>query len=303
MIGSYPIVVKAEITHYQDHTKMTTTKVSNIFEFTVYMTPCRITDYVETLKVVEIRYALGERALQDGPYTFDEKPFCGYPETVTLTNLPGFVTHNGASSDFTVPQNGDLSLIGEYTVNIRSEVQVPDDHTQSTFTSFEVNYDFLVVIDPCVIDAYVASIFAADISYDLGATALINVSPYAFEQQPACGYAETVTLTNLPAFVTQNVAQADFTVPLNSDLSLIGQYPVTIRGEIQVPIDAKKSAYDTLFVEYDFLVTIEPCRITDYVGSVRVIELRYNVGAISLTDGFYQFDELPVCGYPETVTL
>ena len=151
------------------------------FDFTVFMTPCRITDYIDTLKVDEIRYSLGEPSLQDGPYTFDEVPFCGYPETVTLTNLPVFVTHNGASSDFTVPKNGDLNLIGEYTVNIRSEIQVPDDHTQSTFTSFQVNYDFLVIIDPCVVDAYVVSIRAADISYDLGSAALVNVSPYAFD--------------------------------------------------------------------------------------------------------------------------
>ena len=50
-------------------------------------------------------------------------------------------------------------------------------------------------------------------------------------------------------------------------------------------------------------MTIEPCRITDYVDTVRVIELRYNIGAVDLNDGPYRFDELPFCGYPETVTL
>ena len=112
-----------------------------------------------------------------------------------------------------------------------------------------------------------------------------------------------MTLTNLPAFVTQNVPEADFTVPSTLDLSLIGQYTVTIRGEIQVPVDAKKSAYTTHAEEYDFLVTIEPCIITDYADTVRVIELRYNIGHVDKTEGFYQFDETPFCGYPETVTL
>lgn len=160
--------------------------------------------------------------MQDGPYIFDEVPFCGYLETVTLTDLPAFVSHNDGSSDFTVPQNGDLSLIGEYTVNIKSEIKVPDDYTLSTFRTYEVNYDFLVIIDPCVVDSYTASIVAADITYDIGTPSLVNVSPYAYEQQPNCGYPETVTLTNLPAFVTQNAVEADFTVPESFDLSLIG---------------------------------------------------------------------------------
>lgn len=67
------------------------------------MNPCIVTDYIDSLRVIEIRYALGEPSLQDGDYIFDEVPFCGYPETVTLMNLPAFVTHNGAGSDFTVP--------------------------------------------------------------------------------------------------------------------------------------------------------------------------------------------------------
>ena len=123
--------------------------------------------------------------------------------------------------------------------------------------------------------------------YNIGGSTLANISPYAFEQQPSCGYLEQVTLTNLPTFVTQNVPEADFTVPSSFDLSLIGQYTVTIRGEIQVPVDAKKSQYTTFAQEYDFLVTISPCIITDYVDTVRVIELRYNIGQADLTGGFY----------------
>ena len=117
------------------------------------MLPCQIVEYVATLKVTDIRYAISEPALlQVGSYSFDEVPLCGYPETVTLTNLPLFVTHNEVSSDFSVPQSTDLSLIGEYTVNIKSEIQVPNDQTKSTFTTHEVNYDFLVIIDPCSVN-------------------------------------------------------------------------------------------------------------------------------------------------------
>ena len=53
---------------------------------------------------------------------------------MTILDLPAFVTHNDASSDFTVLKSSDDSLVGEYTVTVRSEVQVPDDYTKSTFT-------------------------------------------------------------------------------------------------------------------------------------------------------------------------
>jgi len=67
------------------------------------MMPCVVTDYVDTQQVTEILYVLGTPDLTEGSYIFDELPFCGYPETVTLTNLPAFVTHNAGTSDFTVP--------------------------------------------------------------------------------------------------------------------------------------------------------------------------------------------------------
>ena len=32
-----------------------------------------------------------------------------------------------------------------------------------------------------------------------------------------------------------------------------------------MPVDAQKSAFDTMFVEYDFIVTIEPCVVDSYI--------------------------------------
>ena len=115
-----------------------------------------------------------------GPYTFDEEPFCGYPETVTLTNLPTFLTHNEDSSDFTVQESSDLSLIGEYTVNIKSEIRPPKGPWKVKFHTFEVSYDFLVVIEPCIVDNYEVLEAAANIAYIIGFPDLRNVSPYSF---------------------------------------------------------------------------------------------------------------------------
>ena len=59
LIGSYLINVKAELTIFDDYTKTASTTIENSFDFTVYLTPCQITDYVDTLRVIEIRYVLG----------------------------------------------------------------------------------------------------------------------------------------------------------------------------------------------------------------------------------------------------
>ena len=95
----------------------------------ILIEPCLVNSYTDTTKIDKIIYNIGALTITDGLYVFDEDPVCNYPENVTLTNLPSFVTHNEASSDFTIPQTGDLSLLGEYTVTIKSAICVPDDHT------------------------------------------------------------------------------------------------------------------------------------------------------------------------------
>lgn len=92
------------------------------YDFTVYIEPCVVTDYVASLQVIEIRYALNTPTLTDGSYVFDEQPFCGYAETVTFMNLPALVTHNLATSDFTIQKTNDPSIVGFYIVNIKSSI-------------------------------------------------------------------------------------------------------------------------------------------------------------------------------------
>ena len=97
------------------------------------MQPCLVTSYTATKTVSNIVYNVNQATLTAGNYQFDESPVCNYPETVTVTNLPVWTIHNVASSDFTIPQNGNLSLVGSYTVTLRSEIKIPIDHTKTTF--------------------------------------------------------------------------------------------------------------------------------------------------------------------------
>ena len=223
---------------WTDQTKSATTVVSKSFNFELYMQPCIVSSYVAAQKVSEIRYQLKSPSLTEGRYVFDEVPFCGYSETVTLAGLPSFVTHNASTSDFTVPLNGDMSLIGEYLVNIKSSICVPKDYTKSLCTSMTVNYNFKVIVEACMVTSFKDTLTVATITYVLGSSTLVNISPYEFTELPDCGYPKTVSLTNLPAFVSHNSVGKDFTVPKFLDLFLIGSYIVTIRSEIKIPLDA-----------------------------------------------------------------
>ena len=182
------------------------------YEFLVTIEPCRITDYVGTVRVIELRYNIGATDLTDGPYSFDELPVCGYPETVTLQDLPAFVTHNGGPDDFTIPRNSDLGLIGEYTANIESLISVPDDYTMSTFTDWFVQYDFKIYIEPCLVNTYVSSLDAGPLTYSIGDPSMTD-GRYIFTEDPVCNYPETVTLTDLPTWTSHNAGNSDFTIP------------------------------------------------------------------------------------------
>lgn len=112
---------------------------------------------------------------------------------------------------------------------------------------------------------------------------------YAFEQSPACGYEETTMVSNLPPFAIHNEAESDFTVPSSSDKTIVGEYLVNIRSEIQVPTDETKTSYDTWFVEYDFPLRVWPCRVIDYTKNTVAGPISQNVGAPSKNDGLYSF--------------
>ena len=102
------------------------------------------------------------------PYVFDEEPVCNYPETVTLVDLPVFVTHNAPVSDnFTVLQLKDLALIGSYIVTIKSEISVPDDYTKTTYTIQSTEHAFTVFIEPCLVLTYEATTKVNAIIYNV----------------------------------------------------------------------------------------------------------------------------------------
>ena len=185
---------------------------------------------------------------------------------------------------------------------MRSEILVPDDYTLKTFTSFVDEYEFLIQVEECIVNTYSADQVLDVISYNIGAPTLTSPK-YSFVEDPACSYPETVTFVDLPFFVSHNEVTSDLTIFQNLYLNLIGSYTVTIRSEIQIPDDFTLSSFTTMFVEYEFLILIEPCLVSKYSATILLTEIVHNIGAVQKTDGFYAFAEDPICNYMEKVTL
>ena len=81
--------------------------------------------YTADATITEIAYNVGAPTLKSPIYSFVEDPACFYPETVTLTGLPDFVTHNEDSKDFTIERVSDMSLEGTYQAQITSKISMP----------------------------------------------------------------------------------------------------------------------------------------------------------------------------------
>ena len=97
------------------------------------------------------------------------------------------MTHNEGSSDFFIPQNLDLSLIGSYPVTIRSEIRVPDDYTMTSYTTMFVEYEFTILIEPCQVSTYTTEIMITEILYNIGGMTKTD-GLYSFSESSVCNY-------------------------------------------------------------------------------------------------------------------
>ena len=50
--------------------------------------------------------------------------------------MPSFMIHDEENRVFTIPQMHDIELAGSYSVTIKGEISVWDDHTKKTSTNY-----------------------------------------------------------------------------------------------------------------------------------------------------------------------
>lgn len=90
------------------------------YDFPIRVQPCLVNTYGRNLEASSISHAIRAPQKVFGAYSFSQTPICNYLEVVTVANLPTFVSHNPATSNFKINYLEDLNLIGEYVVSIKS---------------------------------------------------------------------------------------------------------------------------------------------------------------------------------------
>lgn len=169
------------------------------YDFVVTVLPCAIGSYTTVTTVDDITMSVIDPAVTSTSYEFIQTPVCGYPEVVTLTGLPSFVTHNVATRDFTIAPSDD-SHIGIFTVDVVCKISVPDNPEKSSFTEYTQTDSFTITIEPCMPTSFNIITPVADIFQNVGAAGQTS-NNYAFKQVPDCGLTPLVTVSNDPAFV------------------------------------------------------------------------------------------------------
>ena len=127
-IGIYTVTLSVTITFQESYEPASPTlTVSDEIEFELRVNPCFVNSYtVSSALISPVSYSLQDPEMTFGPYSFEQSPDCGYDETVTIGNLPTFVTHNLESKDFTIAQTSNTSLVGVFNIIIRSTFEQPD---------------------------------------------------------------------------------------------------------------------------------------------------------------------------------
>ena len=152
-------------------------------------------------------YTVGQPSITSEINAFVQNPKCGYPETLSITEVPWFVSHDKSSFSFTVPYMSVNDSVGAYSVRIRNSISVPNDATKVSSTPYEVDYTLKIYISPCAVKSYTQTRTVGIITYPISSPTLTSPS-YLFSQSPDCDYSQTITVTGLPSFMTHNTATA-----------------------------------------------------------------------------------------------
>ena len=114
LIGVYTIIVTISMADYP--------AITSQASFTVTINPCQVTSFTASITQAPTSYSIGTPASVGGLYTFTQEPAgCSYPQSLTLSDLPPFITHLEDQSQFSTFTDDHLNE-GTYTVIITSTI-------------------------------------------------------------------------------------------------------------------------------------------------------------------------------------
>ena len=115
----------------------------------VTVNPCQIMSFEPSEGPTSFTYEVGsgEMIIKEG--VFQQLNNCGYQRTTVTSGLLQFMNYD-ETSDVIKIETDEPSHADSYLVTIDSEIQVPDDHTMSSFTTWTASFVFNVAVElPC----------------------------------------------------------------------------------------------------------------------------------------------------------
>jgi hypothetical protein len=98
--------------------------------------------------------------------------------------------------------------------------------------------------------------------------------------------------------VFYDLTTEDFQLTQTNDLTLRGQYEVSLTATVEVPDGQDPETIQTYSASITYTVTINPCPINDYTVSPTTIEpIEYILGGSGFNFGAYLFTQDQACGY------
>ena len=197
-------------------------------------------------------------------YSFQASAQCNSDAlTISVTNLPNFMIHNKASSDFTINRVDNTNLIGTYTVSITCSLQVIDDPFLNTFSEISHEYDFTVeVLDPCEASEIV-DFKVNDMHRFVGQSPIAQSLPVvqdtvsqsygSMDGETFCGERKYEVVEELPVFLEFDQVEKKLTLTPGSE-SESGEYTLTLKAYLYF--------FPQVQMSKTFKVVIEQCEIT-----------------------------------------
>lgn len=66
------MTIKSEVSFFSDFSKTTTTTLVAEYTFTIYIEPCIVSNYYDSVTIQTITYFIGDPKLVDGDYDFTQ---------------------------------------------------------------------------------------------------------------------------------------------------------------------------------------------------------------------------------------
>ena len=112
---------------------------------TVIVDPCQVATLIGSITGAPISYSLATPATTGAQYTFLEDLACGYDQSITVTGLPAFASHDQTLRQFSV-ETSDPSDKQTYTVVVESIIDVPVTYERQDFNQVTALVTFDIIV-------------------------------------------------------------------------------------------------------------------------------------------------------------